>query len=175
MEETTSITTRSVGIRYGLILALVSVIYFLVLTIMNVDMTSGIGRWASILFYVAGIFLAHKYFKDNGSGFMSYGEGIGISFWIGLLSSVISSLFTYIYIKFIDSSFVEMIKEKQIEEMQARGMSDEQIDQGMKFAEMFMSPEAILIFGIIGGIITVLIVGLIVTIFTQKKSPEPGF
>jgi hypothetical protein len=68
-----------------------------------------------------------------------------------------------------------MIKEKQIEEMQARGMSDEQIDQGMKFAEMFMSPEAILIFGIIGGIITVLIVGLIVTIFTQKKSPEPGF
>jgi hypothetical protein len=175
MEETTSITTRSVGIRYGLILALVSVIYFLVLTIMNVDMTSGIGRWASILFYVAGIFLAHKYFKDNGSGFMSYGEGIGISFWIGLLSSVISSLFTYIYIKFFDASFVEMIKEKQIEEMQARGMSDEQIDQGMKFAEMFMSPEAILIFGIIGGIITVLIVGLIVTIFTQKKSPEPGF
>jgi ABC-type antimicrobial peptide transport system permease subunit len=106
---------------------------------------------------------------------MSYGEGIGISFWIGLLSSVISSLFTYIYIKFFDASFVEMIKEKQIEEMQARGMSDEQIDQGMKFAEMFMSPEAILIFGIIGGIITVLIVGLIVTIFTQKKSPEPGF
>jgi hypothetical protein len=175
MEETTSITTRSAGIRYGLILALVSVIYFLVLTIMNVDMTSGIGRWASILFYVAGIFLAHKYFKDNGTGFMSYGEGIGISFWIGLLSSVISSLFTYIYIKFVDSSFVEMIKEKQIEEMQARGMSDEQIDQGMKFAEMFMSPEAILIFGIIGGIVTILIVGLIVTIFTQKKSPEPGF
>lgn len=175
MEETTSITTRSVGIRYGLILALVSVIYFLVLTIMNVDMTSGFGRWASILFYVAGIFLAHKYFKDNGTGFMSYGEGIGISFWIGLLSSVISSLFTYVYIKFVDSSFVETIKEKQIEEMQARGMSDEQIDQGMKFAEMFMSPEAILIFGIVGGIITVLIVGLIVTIFTQKKSPEPGF
>jgi hypothetical protein len=65
-----------------------------------------------------------------------------------------------------------MIKDKQIEAMEQRGMSEEQIDQAMKIAGAFTSPEAILGFGLIGGLIVILIVGLIVSIFTQKKNPE---
>ena len=174
-ESTPSVTTKSAGIRYGLIMALIAVIYFLVLSILSVDMTSGIGRWASTLFYIVIIYMAHKYFKDNGDGFMAYGQGMSITFWIALISSVISSVFTYIYIKFVDSSFIETLRQQQLEEMEGRGMTDEQIEQAMKFADMFTSPEAILGFGIVGGIIFLLIIGLIVTIFTQKKSPEPGF
>ena len=60
------------------------------------------------------IFLAHKYYKDNGDGFMSYGQGIGIGFWIGLVSAVISSIFTYIYAKFIDPSFITTFVKKQL-------------------------------------------------------------
>lgn len=174
MEESTtpSITTRSVGIRYGLILSVISIAYFIILTVTGVDMTSGAGRWSSIIFYAAVIYLAHKYYKDNGDGFMTYGQGFSISFWISLISSVIYTVFFYIYIKFIDSSFVQMIKDKQMEQMQERGMSDEQIDQAMKMAGAFMTPEAMFVFGLIGGIIFILICGLIVGIFTQKKSPE---
>ncbi|MBY0434991.1 MAG: DUF4199 domain-containing protein [Cyclobacteriaceae bacterium] len=174
MEETnaTSVTTRSVGMRYGMILAVISVVYFLILTLSGVDMTSGIGRWSSIIFYFVIIFLAHKNYKENGNGYMSYGQGMGISFWIGLISSVIYSIFFYLYVKFIDTSFVQMIKDKQIEEMQNRGMSEEQINQAMKFADAFTSPEAMFLFGLIGGIIFILIVGLIVSIFTQKNNPE---
>ena len=36
----------------------------------------------------------------------------------------------------------------------------------------FMTPEAILGFGLIGGIFMAFIIGLIITIFTQKKNPE---
>lgn len=172
-ENSASVTTRSVGVRYGLILALISVIYFLVLTVLSVDMTSGIGRWASFVFYFIIIYLAQSYFKQNGNGFMSYGQGIGVTFWISLISSSIYSVFFYIYIKFIDSGFIDTIREQQIEQMENRGMSDEQIEQGMKFMEMFTSPEAMFFFGIAGGIVMILIVGLIVTIFTQKNNPQP--
>jgi hypothetical protein len=65
-----------------------------------------------------------------------------------------------------------MIKDKQIEAMEQRGMSEAEIDQAMKFAGAFSTPEAILGFGLIGGFIVILIVGLIVTIFTQKKNPN---
>jgi len=170
-----SMTTRSAGIRYGMIGGVISIAYFLILILAGVNMTSGYWNWIGYAITAGLIFMAHKYYKENGNGFMSYGQGIGISFWLGLISAAISSVFTYIYVKFIDSSFVEMIKEKQLEEMEGRGMSSEQIDQAMKFASMFTSPEAIFLFGLLGGIVVTIIIALLVTIFTQKKAPEPTF
>ena len=173
MEETTTpVTTRSVGIRYGVIMSAISIVYFLILTFASIDMTSGFGRWSAFIFYFVIIYLAHKNFKDSGDSYMSYGQGVGISFWIGLVSSVIYSLFFFVYIKFIDNSFVQAIKDKQIEEMQAKGMSDDQIDQAMSIAGAFMTPGAMLIFGIVFGIIGMVICGVIVSIVTQKKNPQ---
>lgn len=173
-ESTNTVTVRSVGIRYGLILAFVGIIMFLIFMITGVNM-SGNARWLSFPIYIVIIFLAHKYFKENGDGFMTFGQGVGISFWMGLLSSVISSIFTYFYIKFIDGSMIQQAKDAEIEKMQNKGMSDEQIDQAMQFAAAFMTPEAFLIIGLIFGIIFIVITGLIISIFTQKKNPETTF
>jgi hypothetical protein len=169
---TTTVTTRSAGTRYGLILAGLSIVIFLIMSFAAIDMSAGIGRWATIPFYIAVLFMAHKYFKDEGDGYMTYGQGMGISFWCGLVCSVVYGVFFYVYVKFIDSSFVEAIKTKQIEQMQERGMSDAQIDQAMGFASMFMKPETMFFFALIGGVITMLIVGLVVSAFTQKKNPQ---
>jgi hypothetical protein len=176
MEETTtpSISTRSVGIKYGLVMAVISIAYFVILNTAGVDMTQGIGRWGSLVFYAGIIFLAQKNFKDQGDSFMSYGQGMGISFWISLVSSVIGSIFTYLYVKFIDTGYIQQMMDKQREQMEAGGnLSEDQIDNAMSMTAKFMTPEMILVFGIIGGIIMILIVGLIVTIFTQKKNPDP--
>ncbi|MBS1543893.1 MAG: DUF4199 domain-containing protein [Bacteroidetes bacterium] len=173
MEETTNPapTTRDVGIRYGLIMGVIGVIYFLVMTFAGVDMTGGPGRYASFIFLIIIFILAHKYFKDEGDGFMSFGQGFGIVFWISLVSNVISNLFFYIYVKFIDSGFIQLLKDKQMEEMANKGMSQEQIDQAMNIAGKFMTPEVMLGFGLVFGIIMYVICGIIITLFTQKKNP----
>jgi hypothetical protein len=168
-------TVRQSGIRYGLISGVVSIVFFVIMNVAQIDMTAWYLKWIGYAITAVLIFLAHKYFKDNGDGFMAYPQGIGIAFWMGLISAVISSIFTYIYIKFIDSNFIEAIKNKSIEDMEAKGMSGDQIDQAMKFVEMFTNAEAMLIFGLIFGIIGAVIIGLIVSIFTQKKNPAPTF
>jgi hypothetical protein len=173
--DAAAVTTRSAGVRYGVIGAVIGIVYFLIVSTMGLDITQGVWKWVSYCISLVLLILAHKYFKDNNAGFMAYGQGLGISFWYGLVSAIISSIFTYIYVKFVDSGFLDMIKEKQLEQMEARGMSEEQIDQAMKFSSMFMTPEAFLIFGIIGGIILAMVLGLIVSIFTQKKAPETAF
>ena len=116
--------------------------------------------------------MAFKYYKQHNGGFMSYGQGIGIGFWIGLVSAVISSIFTYIYAKFIDESFIAGIREKAISDMEAKGQTQEQIDQAMKFVDMFTSAEAILFFGLFFGVLITVVVALIISIFTQKPQPE---
>ncbi len=180
MENTTSpenqISTRSVGIRYGLLTGLISILYFVALNVAGVDTTQGIGRWASLIFSAALIFLAHKYYKENGDGYMSIGQGIGIGFWLGLISSVLSSIFTYIYIKFIDNTFIQQLLDKQREVLEEKGtLSDDQIDQAMNMTEKFMTPEIMLVLGLIGGIIIIVIVSIIVSLITQKKNPEASF
>ena len=171
-EQTAPVTTRSVGIRYGLFMALAGIAYFVIMNVLDVDMTQGVGRWGSMIFYIALIVLAHKNFKDSGNGFMSYGQGLGITFWMALLSSVLGSIFTWVYVKFIDTGYIQKMLDKQEEAFVQNGMSDEQIRQAMSMTAKFMTPEMMLVFGVVVGIIIILIVGLIVTIFTQKKNPE---
>jgi hypothetical protein len=175
MEETTTptLSTRSVGIRYGIIMGVISIAYFVILNTLGVDITQGPASWFRYVYGAILIFLAHKYYKDNGTSYMSYGQGIGISFWMGLLASVISSVFTYIYVKFIDTAFIQQILDKTREGMEEKGnLTDAQIDQAMSMTAKFMTPESMVIFGLIFGIIGTIIIALIVTIFTQKKSPE---
>jgi hypothetical protein len=161
MEETTTptVSTRSAGIRYGSIMAVISIACFVIFSVADVDVTSGIGRLSSSIFYIGVIYLAHKYFKDSRYGFMSYGQGMGITFWLSLVCSIINSVLFYIYIKFVNSCFIQ-------------GIEDEQIS-GIKMTDVFMTPEAWFGFGIFFGFLFILFVGLIVTVFTQKKNPEP--
>jgi len=168
---TSAVTTRSVGIRYGIINGLIQVVYFLILTTAGLAVSSGFAPWVGFLISIVMLFLAHKYYKENGDGFMTYGQGIGLGFWTGLVSASISAIFTYIYAK-IDASYIASIREKAISDMEAQGQSQQQIDTAMKFVEMFTSAEAILVMGFVFGIIGMIVIALIVSIFTQKPHPE---
>jgi len=167
------ITTRSSGIRYGVIMALISIVMFVSMSVAGVDQSSGIARWLGIPVFLVVLYLAQKYFLDNGDGFMSYGQGIGITFWFSLVSVAIYIVFFYVYIKFIDSSFIDTVKQSQMDKMAEQGMSNEQIDQGMNIASKFMTPELMSIFGFFGAMFFDMLCGVLLTIFTQKKNPEP--
>jgi uncharacterized protein YacL len=170
------ITTRSVGMRYGLFAGGIGIVSFLVTTLSGMNVQDGGGAWLYRLFStvltVVILYLAHQYFKQNGDGFMSFGQGFGIGFWCTFTSTLLSSIFVYVYVKFIDSGFIDMIKEAQSEAMRTKGMSEEQIEQSMKYVSMFTTPEMILVFGLVIGLFFGLLIAAVVTIFTQKRNPD---
>jgi hypothetical protein len=170
-ETTVAVSTKSAGIRFGLIGGLFSIVYFIVLRMANIDMQGPAG-WVGWVVAAVLIFLAQKYYKDNGDGFLNYSQGIGIAFWYGLIGGAISSVFTFFYTQFIDNAYIDMIKDKQMEEMQSKGMSDQQVEQAMKIAGMFTTPLALGIMTFIFSIILSILIALIVTAITQKKRPE---
>jgi len=174
MEEfsTPSVSTRQVGIRYGLILGLISVAYFMVLVLTGVNATDGWARWSGLIFSAALIVLAQIYFKQNGDGYMSYGQGMGISFWISVISAAISSIFFVAYLTVIDPDYAQLMKDLQMQAMEEQGLSDDQIEDAMKIASKFTTPPFLLVFGIIGGVITSMLVALPVTFFTKNENPN---
>lgn len=175
-ENIEKVTTRSAGIRYGLILAVISIAYFLVLSFAGLAGKGGMWSYLGIIPSIIVIVLAQKYFKDNGDGFMDFGQGFGVGFWTILISSIISNIFTYIYVKFVDTGFAQAILDNSREQMEAGGnMTDSQIDQAMEMTAKFTSPEMIVAFGLFFGLLIGCIVVLVITLFTQKKNPETSF
>ncbi len=170
MENTATtepVSARSVGLKYGLILGVVSIIYFLILVLAGANAFDNKWNWLGMIFSIGVLILAHKNFKESGDGFMSYGQGVGIAFWIALVSTVLGGLFTYLYAAVIDTAVMDTFYDLQRQNMETQGMPDDQIDMAVGWTKALFWP-IYFFFGIFFGVL----IGLIVTIFTQKKAPE---
>jgi hypothetical protein len=170
MEQNQSATPPSaisVGLRYGLILSAISIMYTLILYALGSN--PFIQDWKSYLhfvFIIAVVVMAHKYYKDNGDSYMPYGTGFGIAFFTVVISSIIGLVFTIIYVKFIDTGAMEAMYDKIRFDMEEKGQG-EQADVAIEWTK-----KLFWVFYVVGSLFWGAILGLIVTIFTQKKRPE---
>jgi Protein of unknown function (DUF4199) len=163
-------SVRAVGIKFGLISAGVSVFFFLVLVLTGMNAFDNKWGWVNVPISIVLIVLAHKQFKDDGDGFMSYGQGVGIGFWIALISVAIAGAFTFVYMHLIDASVMDQVKDMQRIKFEEQGMSDSQIETALVWVGKIFWP-AYFFFGIFFGVL----IAVIVSIFTQKKNPQPVF
>ena len=166
-----NISISKVGMRYGLIAAVLLIVYGLVLQFTELYTNQALG-WVSYLVLAVLIYLAHGAFKDGGDGFMSIGQGLGIGMLVSVIAGVISSLFTFIYLKFVDDSMIEKIMDAQIEKMEEQGLDDATIDQAMKTVEKMMTPPMMFIMGIVAMAFIGFIISLIVSLITKKNNPQ---
>ena len=168
MEE--KLTTKQVGMKYGIYLALVSIIYSLILQIAGLAANQALG-YVGFIFTIVALVLGHNEFKKSNE-FMSYGQGLGLSMITISISAVLSSIFTYVYVKFVDDSLIELTRTAAEEQLMERGMSDAQIEQAMEMQAKFSTPEMIMVFALFFGILFGFIIALIVTAITKKTDPE---
>lgn len=161
------VTTRSIGIRFGLYSALVRILLFAVAAVSSINAFNGPISWAGAVIGIAIMVFAHIQFKKDGTGYMQYAQGVGIGFWMGLVGTLITVPVMYIYLTFIDSSPFDLFLTAQEDEMIAKGVPDQAIEMGLKWTKNLFWPMAVF-----GGIIGSVIVALIVSIFTKKSSPE---
>lgn len=161
------VTPRSIGIRFGLYNALLGILLFAIAIVLNQNPFSGVWNWVGVIVGVGIIVYAHMQYKSGGDGYMNYGDGVGISFWIGLISMVITVPVMYGYLTFVDASPFELMMQEQEEKMIAQGVPSEAIEMGLKWTRNLFWPIAIFM-SVVGSVIT----GLIVSIFTKKSRPE---
>jgi len=160
-------TVRSVGLKFGLYYGVFSIAYFLVIALVGANPFDNKWNWISLIFAVGIVVWAHIAFKNEGDGFMSFGQGVGIGFWLSLVSLVIGGVFTYFYSAFIDASLLEGVFEKQRLQMEQQGSPENQIEVAQEWTRKLFW----YIYGVFGMFFSML-VAVVVTIFTQRKNPE---
>ena len=81
---------RKTGFRYGIMLGALSSALFLTFAFLKLS-ASFIPMLSGLAFTIALIYLAHLYFKENNDdGTMTFGQGVTISFWMGLSSGILA-------------------------------------------------------------------------------------
>lgn len=163
-------STWSIGLKYGLISTAISIVFFLVLVLTGQNAFDNTWNWIGVGISIIILFIAQKEFKDQGTTYMSYGQGIGIAVYIALISIIIGGLFMYIYVEFIDTTAMDPFYAKQRADMEAKNVPDEQMEIAIKWTKMLFWP----MYFVVGMFFSVL-TALIVTIFTQKREARSSF
>ena len=164
-------SVSSVALKYGLMGAVVSVIYTAILLIAGVNVSG----WAGALGYIiliAFMVIAMKEYKSQNNGFMSYGQGLGIGTLVALAFGVLGGMFMFVYNSFIDTEYTSKLMDKQSIELEEKGMSDEQIDQAIAMGESFSSPVMMIVWSIVGSVFIGFLLSLIVSAVMKNKRPE---
>ncbi len=151
----------------GIYLGFALIMYTLVLFILDVDMESPL-KYGSYVIMAIGLYLSIVAFRDKQlDGFISYGKAFSAGFYTGLFASVIASIFTVIYVQYIDTEL--LVAEESMLEANP-DMSNEQIDQALSMTEMFTSPIMMGVMGFIANLILSAILSLIIAIFAKREN-----
>ncbi len=171
----TSVTTASVGVRYGLLLALTGILVDFAVRMAGFSfLTYAIaGVLAALVVGIVWLVVAHKKFKQNNGGLMTFSQGLTISIIMLLIAGIVSSLFNYFYVHVIDPEFVNNLKSQMREFMERNNVPDDQIEKSTaRFDEMKTNLGKALIDGLIRGVGSGLVLGVIVSAFTKRSAPE---
>jgi len=165
------VTIKQVSMKWGLILGMVMIIYGMVLLLADLVGNQALG-YVNYLFIAVLMYFAHRAYMDQGNGFMSYGEGLKIGVLMTVVGSLISNIFSYIYVTFVDDSMIQKIMDITEQKMLDKGLSDAQIDQAMSMTEKFMTPIVMFPIAFIFTVFFGFIVALVVSAITKKADPS---
>lgn len=169
---------QQIGIKYGVICGLVYIILGLISLLLGTTTQSSpfIGILIGLAIVVGTffvIFYGIKDFRDNvNNGALSIGEGVKLGALIALIAALLTVLFNQFYHYVVDPEYFDRMLASSREALEDRGMSDDQIDQTMKWTSMMQNPVWSIGFTIVWTTLWGLIKGLISGAIL-KKEPNP--
>ena len=97
-----------------------------------------------------------------------YGSALGAGVMITLFAALISVATTYVYGGLINPHFTEVIIQSQADQLEAKGLSAEKIEQVQKMSAPFMKLPAQMAFGFLGGMFFGPVISLISAAFLNR-------
>ncbi len=161
--------------KYGLINAGVGVLWAMILYVTGLNRNAS-AMWIQFLGLIIPIICivqATKLFRETeGNGYNSFGQTFRLGFIITSIGAVIGGIYHFIFLKFIDPTFIDFQMNQQLEKLQERGLSEEMIDKQIQMTSKFMTPVAQFGFAIVFGLLFSAIIALIMAAILKKPNPD---
>ncbi|HYW96218.1 MAG TPA: DUF4199 domain-containing protein [Bacteroidales bacterium] len=126
------------------------------------------------LILIAGIVIAiYAYRKEYNNNLISYGRAVGFGALTALLVGIILSIYTNIYIQYINPDFVALLKQNLEEKFLQKGFSPDMIETITSRTDRMQKPLIVFARTIFSTEVLGVIVSLIASIFIKKEPSEP--
>jgi hypothetical protein len=130
-------------------------------------------QWLGVVLMVVILVLGIKAVRDESPGqYMSYGKGVGTGVLISLYSGLMSAVYNFIHLKFVNTQFADYQIEMLRTKWEAAGMGSKQIEQAEGFTRMMMGPVPQAIATPFFVVIFGLIIALIASAFLKRPAPQ---
>jgi len=113
------------------------------------------------------------YRKEYLGGSMTYSQSLGMGTLIMVVAGIISAIYMFIFMKYLDPDFIKLIVQVQEEEMLKRGMDEAAIEQAMEFTSKMRSVGVMTIMSFLSTAFMGFIFSLIISIFLKKEPKDP--
>ncbi len=169
--ETQKLSTGKFAMNYGLILGVIMILIAVVTYVTGMTL-DGV-QWPQYLYYIIFpivIIYAISQYKKHNANVLSLGEAIKIGVVIAAISAIVYIIYGLIFNYIIDPDFMtqmmDVVRDKMLENPD---ITEEMVDQQMKFVEMFMNPLVGSAFWIAASMIFGLIYSLIAGLVMKKE------
>ena len=130
-------------------------------------------QWLGFVLMFAVLWLGLKAVREESPHkAMSYGKGVGTGVLISLYSGLMSSVYSFIHFKFVNTQFADYQLALIRPKWEAAGMAEAQMDQAEKMTRAMMGPVAQAILTPILVTIFGLICSLIIAAFLKRAAPD---
>ncbi len=173
--DETSVPFLPTALRFGLIGGVIFIIYTLLANLTGLSIPNGLGKvflnLAIVLAVTIGlvIYFVRQHRDNDLGGYISFKRAFLLSFVSLLISSVISGLFSMIYVAYIDPSFLDTVLDATEEMMTNMGAPADAIETQMADMREKMTVVGMLKQSLMNGIVGGLVISLIVAAIMKKK------
>lgn len=167
----------NVLVQYGMFSAVASLLFFVLLYLMGSESFASPLAWLSMAVPVVFAVLACLKLKRENGGYLSFREALKTSFGILVITSLVTSLFSFVLFNYIDTSFADSMKQVTIEKTQQMmakfKVPQEEIDKQInKLATENIYSIGKILQSFIFGCVAYFIIALIIAAIVKKKKPE---
>jgi len=153
----------------GLIMGLIGVVFSLLMYFLDLTTNKWVGYTLYVIEIIVLYFLLKSYRDNYMHGMITYGQAVGAGVVIFVYCAIIMAVFTYILYAIIDPGLIDKLLAMSEEASMKRGLTQEQIDLGMKFTRKIMTAPVLTIFSIFGIMFVGTILSLIDAAFVRKE------
>ncbi|MDA3953612.1 MAG: DUF4199 domain-containing protein [Bacteroidales bacterium] len=168
MEEK-SIKSFKAGLTNGIILGLALIIYSVLLYVLDLSLNKYLGYVSYVIMIAVIIYATNSHKNNTLKGNISYGQALGLATLIIVFGSLLSSIYTYVFVTVIDPGHIEKILVAAEEQLLEKGMTDDQIEMAISMQKKMMKPFMLSILAFFGYVLIGFILSLITSAFLKKE------
>ena len=173
--ENLPLQPKKVSLNYGIILGLVSILISVLIYAFDKHHDQDwITRSPGLIAMIVIIFLGIKKYREFNNGYLKIGQALKTGIGIALIGAVISLIYTFIFLNYIEPNYMDEMMEIQEEALMERfpDFTDEQIETQMEVVKKFSTPAMTTAFALIISIFFGFIISLISGLILKKSDEE---